>query len=132
MPVRRSSLILVAVAAVLSSMFVSPAIARVSVEAAPAATASDSSSGTDALRTVRALFSGALRNGKGLLPEVLPDLLPQLIAETPAYDATMALRELALHKDELSGRDLAEAEGYLARPTDPRGPSNPDASYTVA
>ncbi|MDQ4055566.1 MAG: hypothetical protein M3237_23135, partial [Actinomycetota bacterium] len=50
-------------------------------------------------------------------------------AEPTAYDATMALRELALTKHALAGAARAEAENYLARPTDPPGPNNPDRSY---
>ncbi len=45
-------------------------------------------------------------------------------------DATLALRQLALLKDELSGTDRDAAEGLLARPTD--GSSDPDGNgYSV-
>ncbi len=43
----------------------------------------------------------------------------------------MALRDLVLHQDELTGADRAEAESYLARPTDSPGPGNPDNAYSV-
>ncbi|GAA1938294.1 MXAN_6640 family putative metalloprotease [Nocardioides hwasunensis] len=64
----------------------------------------------DALTTARRVFSGKAR------------------ANDPS--ATLALRDLWVKRSELSGRDLAQAENLLARPTD--GPTDPDGfGYTV-
>ena len=127
MPARRSSLILVASAAVLCSMLASPAgAARVATD--DTGTSSDGSAAAlEALSNVQALLGGVL-DGVKALP------LPGVPAEPSSYDATLALRDLALLKDELTGDARAQAEAYLARPTDPAGPGNPDsqAAYTVA
>ena len=125
MLVRRSSIILVAVAAILTTLLVSPAGARVVTVDPGGAPADGTTAALTALHDVRSLLTGVEGGVRGLADDL------GLTTEPVAPDATMALRDLALHKDELSGKDLAEAEGYLARPTDPAGPSNPDASYTV-
>lgn len=133
MRVRRSSLFLLAVAAVLAALLgstlVAPAQARVAATGSDEATsdpATDPATETalDALRNVRALLNGVVEGGRGLLAPFLP-------AEPTSYDATLALRELALTKHQLTGAARAEAESYLARPTDPAGPDNPDRAYSV-
>ncbi len=119
MPVRRSSIVLVAVAAVLSTMLVSPAGARVVTAEDPGSPAA-----LAALSNVRSLLGGVDAGIRGLLPD-------GLTAEPSAPDLTMALRDLAVHRSELSGKELAEADAYLARPTDPPGPDNSDRPYSV-
>jgi hypothetical protein len=121
MPVRRSSLVAVALVAILGSLLVSPAGARVTDDAGQATAESSSTAAIAALRDVRAIFNGELPGGR-----VLP--LPGVPAGPAAYDATLALRDLALLKDELTGAARVEAERYLARPTEP---GDRDA-YTVA
>lgn len=131
MPVRRSSLVLVAVAALLCSMFAAPAVARVAPGDSGKATADRATSAAQAaLSNVRGLFAGEHRSGRALgLPGVAP--APIEPADHAASDATMALRDLALLKHQLSGAERAEAEAFLARPTDRPGGGNPDASYSV-
>jgi hypothetical protein len=122
MPVRRSSLIAVTVVAILGSLLVSPAGARVVAgDAGRATVESSSTAAVAALRNVRAVFNGELPGGR-LLP------VPGVPAHPAAYDATLALRDLALLKDELTGGARVEAERYLARPSEP---GDRDA-YTVA
>ena len=114
------SFVLVATAAVLSSMLVSPASARVTTTEGPSSPAA-----LTALSNVRSLLTGVDTGIRALTDDL------GLTTAPPPANATMALRDLALHKNELSGKELAEANGYLARPTDPSGPNNPDAAYTV-
>jgi hypothetical protein len=124
MPVRRPSPISAALAAMVCSLLVAPSGARAATDDADAL--APSSQALAALRDVRALFDGSTRVGRGLpLPGV-----PGSPAEPPAYAATLALRDLAVVKDQLRGDARAEAESYLARPTDPGG--GQDDPYTVA
>ncbi len=127
MPLRRS-FILVALTAILCTLLGTPAQASVTTDDASSPTSTPTSGIADkALDNVRALLGGDIGGLLGALP--LPEVLTQAVA--PAGDLTLALRDLALHKHELSGADRTEAEGYLARPTDPSGPRNPDRGYSV-
>ncbi len=121
---RRSSLVLAASAALLTSVLTMPGASSAPAPAEPAARADATSEALTALRVVRSIFDGAQRGGRGFAQEGTP-------ADPAAYDATLALRELALVKDQLSGSAREEAESYFARPTDPAGGSNPDTAYSV-
>ena len=122
----RRTIRLVALAALLSALFVTHAQARTAPDDTAEATSS-SEVATKVLNNVRSLLGGELGGVLGALP--LPEELTE--AAAPAGDLTMALRDLALVKDELSGKDRAQAEAFLARPSDPPGPNNPDTAYSV-
>lgn len=131
MPVRRT-LFLVALVAMLCAVIASPLQAAVSdgrddsgaAVSDPLTTAEGIA--VDTLDTVRDLLSGEASDAGG-------PSQPALGTGVPEIDATLALRDLALHKDVLTGSDRAEADAFLARPTDSPGPSNPnpDDSYSV-
>lgn len=130
MPVRRSVLALAAMTAVLCSLLVAPASAGTATDTTGEERPDPVTQGSDAAET-------ALDNVRGLLDDALPDVralpvpvVPDLAVEPVVDDATMALRDLALLKGELTGKDRAEAEAYLARPTDDPGPRNPDSAYS--
>jgi hypothetical protein len=127
MPLRRS-FILVVLTAILCALLGTPAQASATIDDASTPTSTPTSGIADkALDNVRALLGGDVGGLLGALP--LPEVLTQAVA--PVGDLTLALRDLALHKDELSGAARTEAESYLARPTDPAGPRNPDRAYSV-
>ena len=129
---RRSSLVLAASAALLTSVLTVPGALSASAQPSapttpadptPSATASTSDA-LAALRVVRSIFDGARHGGRGFAQDGTP-------VDPAAYDATLALRDLSLVKHRLSGPARDEAEGYFARPTDPEGPNNPDTAYSV-
>ena len=126
MTLRLSSLALAAAAAVVSAGLTVPGAVGAAPGSAPSADGS-SAEAKAALRTVRSIFTSERAGGRdfGQTGEV-PD--------ATTVDATMALRDLALAKDRLTGDDLRAANSFLARPTDPAGPNNPDSAhaYSVA
>ena len=120
----RRSLVLVALAAVLCSLLGSPAQARVAADDPELAvlrrprepwTTCAACSTARRRRTRRAAAARGADPGHGA-------------RRRPDHGAG----DLAVHQHELTGADLAEAESYLARPTDPDGPGNPDRAYSVA
>ena len=126
---RRSPLFLAAAAAFAllgTGLTVPGAVAAPAPDGRQPTAESGSTAALSALRTVRSIFDGDGEpgGGRGQGQTGSP-------TDPAAYDATLALRDLALVKDQLSGAARREAEGYFARPTDPSGPNNPDTAYSV-
>lgn len=106
MTARRSSLVLAAIAALLASMLAAPARAE---DDDPSVVETSTDRAVSALEDVQAILEGERPD---------PSLLDEFGAptETDQADATMALRDLALLKGELTGADRQQAETILARP----------------
>jgi hypothetical protein len=125
---RPSPLVLVVLAAVLASMFAAPAQGADDKSAAEAATGSaqpPAGSASDraeaALANVQEILGGEPRgarpHGQSGAPAEASDAAPG--------DATMALRDLVLLKDELTGADRKQANELLARPATDQKVCNP-------
>lgn len=117
-PTRRVALpaIVAAVVALAVASPLAPALAgdpaRATASARGEATTSEASA---ALATVRSLFAGpASPAGPAGVPA-------RVVPGGDGVDATLALRDLAQHVDDLPDQQRAEAERYLARPTAPGG-----------
>ena len=87
----------------------------------------------------RALETGLLTEAEYTLERALSLFEPKQvarrfgeIAKPDPREATLVLRDMALHKSELSGADRAAAEAVLARPTDTTGGDPINVKYGTA